>query len=150
LRRCLQKDPNLRLHDIADVRIEIVEAIAPPSETGARSQPANLRWFVASLSIMVAASLLTYFITRLYSPGPAEPVTRLAVALAPGEQLAGTGDSGIAISPDGLHLAYVATRAGSAQIYLRAIDSLERVPVSGSEGGTSPFFSPDGRSLGFF
>src|SRR5262249_16248420 len=32
LRRCLQKDRKLRLHDIADARIEIEEARAHPSE----------------------------------------------------------------------------------------------------------------------
>ncbi len=35
-------------------------------------------------------------------------------------------------------------------MYLRAIDSLEAVPIPGTENGTDPFFSPDGQWLGFF
>jgi serine/threonine protein kinase len=149
LRRCLQKDANSRLHDVADVRIEIGDVIANPLERVTRSHRADSRWLVAALSIMVVTGVLVYLATRMYSSAPPGPVARLAVVLPPGDQLVSSSDM-VAISPDGLHLAYVATRAGSQQIYLRAIDSLESVPVSGSEGGTSLFFSPDSRSLGFF
>jgi Tol biopolymer transport system component len=61
-------------------------------------------------------------------------------------------DSGpaVALSPDGTHLAYVARQGGTQQLYLRAMDSLAAKPIPGTEGGVSPFFSPDGQWLGFF
>ena len=72
------------------------------------------------------------------------------VALPPTEPLAGTFLSVVALSPDGIHLAYVATRGGNHQLYLRAMDVLEARPIPGTEGASIPFFSPDGQWLGFF
>ena len=56
----------------------------------------------------------------------------------------------MALSPDGTHLAYVASQGGTQQLYLRAMDSLEAKPIPGTEGAVNPFFSPDGQWLGFF
>ena len=41
-------------------------------------------------------------------------------------------------------------RGPTAQLYLRPLGSFESEPVRGTEGGVTPFFSPDGASLGFF
>src|SRR5438445_3716265 len=89
-----------------------------------------------------------------FKPAPApppKPISRLTITLPPGQQLAGL-DSGpsVALSPDGTHLAYVARQVGTQQLYLRTMDSLEAKPIPGTEGGVSPFFSPDGQWLGFF
>ena len=56
----------------------------------------------------------------------------------------------MALSPDGSHLAYVASQDGPQQLYLRAMDSLDAKPVPGTEGAVEPFFSPDGQEIGFF
>ena len=56
----------------------------------------------------------------------------------------------MALSPDGTHLAYVASQGGTQQLYLRAMDSLEAKPIPGTDGAVNPFFSPDGQWLGFF
>jgi serine/threonine-protein kinase len=94
------------------------------------------------------ASLATWNLKP--SPAP-QPVTRTVIALPPGQQLAGL-DSGpaVALSPDGTHLAYVATQGGTQQVYLRAMDSMEAKAIPGTGGGVTPFFSPDGQWLGFF
>jgi hypothetical protein len=52
----------------------------------------------------------------------------------------------VASSPDGTHLVYSAEN----QLYLRAMDQLAAVPIPGTEGGQSPFFSPDGQWVGFW
>ncbi|MEE8160632.1 MAG: hypothetical protein V3T61_03240, partial [Acidobacteriota bacterium] len=41
-------------------------------------------------------------------------------------------------------------RGGKRQLYLRQMDRLEATPIPGTEGGHSPFFSPDGQWVGFF
>jgi serine/threonine-protein kinase len=56
----------------------------------------------------------------------------------------------VALSPDGIHLAYVARQGVAQQLYLRAMDRLEARPIPGTEGAIEPFFSPDGQWLGFF
>src|ERR1043166_930091 len=55
----------------------------------------------------------------------------------------------LALSPDGSRMAFVSFSQGKQQIYLRALDSQESKPISGTEGGDSPFFSPDGKWIGF-
>jgi serine/threonine-protein kinase len=40
--------------------------------------------------------------------------------------------------------------AGKQQLYVRALNRLEAVPIAGTEGGSSPFFSPDGKWVGFW
>ena len=61
----------------------------------------------------------------------------------------GVGRKSIAISNQGNFLAYVANESGSLKIYIRPMDSFEAYPLNGTEGGFSPFFSPDEQWLGF-
>jgi Tol biopolymer transport system component len=56
---------------------------------------------------------------------------------------------GMAWSPDGAQLAYVVAREGRPQIYRHTLDRAEDSAIPGTEGGLSPFYSPDGRWLGF-
>jgi serine/threonine-protein kinase len=61
------------------------------------------------------------------------------------------GDSVVAvISPDGQTLAYLGRRDNKRRLYIRPLDRLESVAVSGSEDAEAPFFSPDSRSIAFF
>jgi eukaryotic-like serine/threonine-protein kinase len=78
-------------------------------------------------------------------------VSRFTISLPAGQRLAGLGEPVIAISPDGSRLVYIAAQ-GSAlpQLYLRAMDSSEAKPIPGTEGAANPFFSPDGKWVGFF
>jgi Tol biopolymer transport system component len=58
---------------------------------------------------------------------------------------------GLAISPDGLLLAYVAsTQDGKSLLWVRPIDSLQGKPLAATEGAGLPFWSPDSRFIGFF
>jgi Tol biopolymer transport system component len=60
----------------------------------------------------------------------------------------------LALSPDGSSLAFVATAGGRSaretSLYVRPFDALAAIPLKGTEGAVSPFWSPDGRSIGFF
>jgi serine/threonine-protein kinase len=56
----------------------------------------------------------------------------------------------IAISRDGRRVAFVAGASDEARLYLRNLDSAIVVPIAGTTGASSPFFSPDGRWIGFF
>ncbi|MFT7664252.1 MAG: Tol biopolymer transport system component, partial [Planctomycetota bacterium] len=63
-----------------------------------------------------------------------------------------TVDRSIALSPDGAQVALVLkdTVSGVQQIYLRPLDRLEANPLAGTTGASYPFWSPDGKSIGFF
>ena len=56
----------------------------------------------------------------------------------------------IALSPDGRSVAFPASVDGATTIWVRSLDSSSPRSVPGTEGATFPFWSPDGRSLGFF
>ena len=53
------------------------------------------------------------------------------------------------ISPDGRTLVYVGSSNGTVRLYARQLDTFEVRPLAGTEGALHPFFSPDGRSVGF-
>jgi len=54
------------------------------------------------------------------------------------------------ISPDGQRIAFTAVSDSKKMLWLRALDSLEPKALPGTEGASYPFWSPDGRWLGFF
>jgi eukaryotic-like serine/threonine-protein kinase len=56
----------------------------------------------------------------------------------------------LAISPDGEQLVYVGTAGSVSQLFLRRFDRPEITPIPGTLEGSTPFFSPDGKWLGFF
>jgi len=56
----------------------------------------------------------------------------------------------LAISPDGRSLVFVGERAGVRQLFVRPLSGESATPMPGTEGAESPFFSPDGQSVGFW
>ena len=155
LRRCLQKDKTLRLRDAGDARIEIQEALAAPGAGVTTTTLPTKGWrqvLLWSIASSVAVAVISTIVVWNLKPSPStRPVSRFTITLPPGQQLGGLDDGpAVALSPDGIHLAYVARQGGTQQLYLRAMDSLEARAAPGTEGAVSPFFSPDGQWLGFF
>ena len=110
------------------------------------------RWlFVAGLALLSGAVIAGLAVWNLKPSPLATPqaVARLPVTVPADEELLVTYP-GIAVSPNGAHLVYVARRRGVQQLHLRAIDSLESEALVGTEGAVAPFFSPDGQWVGFF
>ena len=61
------------------------------------------------------------------------------------------GPGPVVVSPDGRQVAFTAAdAAGKVNLYVRSLDAREARMLSGAEGAMYPFWSPDGRSLGFF
>jgi len=155
LRRCLQKDPASRLHDIADARIEIEEAaddLAGAQWTRAALVAAPtwkrvLPWTVAGAAIV---ALLVFVVMRAKSPTAGSPgiVTQFEVPLGSGERLT-TGVSVPAVSPAGDAVAFAVREGTHSRILLRRVGEREARPIRGTEDGQLPFFSPDGEWIGF-
>ena len=153
LRRCLTKERKKRLRDIGDAGSEIEEVLAAPrapvaSET-VKARTPLLAWALAG--VLAVAFLATLWILWPTVSAP-EPSVRLSMNLGAGDHQLGTEWGAWAVlSPDGKMLAFVEqTPEAVRQLYIRSLDSLEATPLSGTEGGHSPFFSPDGQWLAFF
>ena len=77
-------------------------------------------------------------------------IIRTSISLPVGVHLE-TEDSSLALSPDGRRLVFAGfDRSGKQQLWLRSLDSVTAQPLSRTDGATHPFWSPDGRSVGFF
>jgi serine/threonine-protein kinase len=156
LRKCLQKNAGRRLHDIADARIEIEDTdTALPLVTPRR------RARVSPLILLgvgaIALTAMAWSSLRPESTSDIPPVKRLQILLPEARPPAnawslprGLGQLLMAISPDGTRITYVLERQGVLQLYLHELDKLEPAPIPGTEGAYGPFFSPDGRWVGFF
>jgi eukaryotic-like serine/threonine-protein kinase len=97
---------------------------------------------------LVAVSALALLRPR---PRPARP---LRAYILPPEKTSFAFDGSIggpALSPDGTRLVFCARDAsGRASLHLRPLDSLAAQPLAGTEGASFPFWSADGRHVGFF
>jgi serine/threonine-protein kinase len=148
LRRCLEKDPRQRLRDIGDARLELLDALgasgsssevsALVAKSSRRRRWLKARWLAVG-GLAAAAGMLLWFNLKTATELPVQPVRRFSIA-------DNSQSAGIAISADGSQVAYL-TQQG---LVVRALDQLQgriAVPTNNLQG--APFFSPDGRWLGF-
>ena len=149
LRRCLQKDRRLRLHDIADVRLELQEPSSSPEDDlpAARSVPRRrewLAWASAAVGVLVAIAAIAWA-WRVERSTPVAPEMRLEITTPPT-----TDPVSFEISPDGRQVVFVATFEGRPRLWLRRLDAGSSRALPGTDYAAFPFWSPDGRAIGFF
>jgi hypothetical protein len=109
LRRCLERDRNRRLHDIADARLELAE---PADETVPRvASPArNPRWLIPALGIAILAAIALAAVHFRETPAP--PMVRFQIPM-PAQSAFGNH---VSISPDGRLIAFEAAGAGGRNL----------------------------------
>jgi serine/threonine-protein kinase len=156
LRRCLEKDRKRRLDSAADAWLEIEEALTAPSaidngaaQAGAAPRSAwagALPWAVAgALAAGLAAVLVLWAPWRPPSP---PHVTRTTITTASPVSLTINGtDRTVAVSPDGTHVVYIGNN--DTQLFVRALNALEPLPIASGVALRGPFISPDGEWVGF-
>jgi serine/threonine-protein kinase len=81
---------------------------------------------------------------------PVPPPRRLLAGIGADASFGTDPGASVVLSPDGSTLAFVATQAGQARLFIRKLDELQGTPLAGTEGAASPFFSPDGQWIAFF
>lgn len=159
LRRCLQKDPNKRLHDIADARIEIEETMSKPSEPTLDSfeepgkpQPATRRWLIPwSLTILMAViTIFAVWQWRRPTTSTRSNVSRFLLKIPLDQKFISWTGPDIILSPDGRSFVYVGQGELGRQLLVRKMDQLDASPIPGTEDAYSPFFSPDSQWVGYF
>jgi len=153
--RCLAKDPEDRWQSARDVAQELRWISEGGSQTGMpaaviapRRRASRLAWSIAAIAAVAAiAAAMTAW--RMNGRVAAPQVMRFS---APNTLSTRPTDSYgiIAVSPDGREIIYSASDGPSKMLYRRSIDQFEARPIPGTEGALGPFFSPDGKWLGFF
>jgi serine/threonine protein kinase len=150
---CLAKDPNDRWQSIRDVGRELKWI----SETlGNEDSDESATGGARSLKIqrLLAGAVLVFFLTSaalaipyLFRSDAVPDVIRYSIDLA----YASPELTVPMMSPDGRQLAYITLDSqGWQTIWIRPLGSLTARQLSGTEGATSPFWSPDSRFLAFF
>ena len=153
VRKCLAKDPADRWQSTQDLASQIqwildqrsspsAAAITPVVEQTPRKF--SIAWILAAIFFGLSIFLLT---DRFLHQANTSPVTKMSI-ITP-EDPAEAGNP--ALSPDGRTLAFRSSSSdGTSLLWLRRFDATEPQLVRGTEGATFPFWSPDGRWLGFF
>ncbi len=149
--RCLAKDPEDRWQTARDVVLELrsiaEEGRRPdsaPLPTGRGKLLERLGWLAGTGFLALGLAWLAFG-----PPGRRQAETRaLRLSLLP--PAPGSTISDLAVSPDGRNLALVLRAAGGTSLWVRPLDSLSGRPLPGTEGALDPFWSPDGRFVGFF
>ncbi len=166
IQRCLEKDRKARVGDIAVARFLLADAalvMAPAfadKTARRRALPRLWRspaipWAVAAASLLVAAVLVTAWVSRRRAELPTAPSMHVMLPVPSAQSfsrlaaLASIPTAAIAVSPDGAHVAYVADLKGMAQVVVRRFADVEAIAVAGTEGADAVFFSPDSQWIGF-
>jgi serine/threonine-protein kinase len=158
VQRCLERDRGKRLPHIAIARFQIEEAMAAPSTSADAPVRVSGHRFKQTLVLgLVIGTLAGLTIAWLGTPREtpaASPVTRLLLGVTPAEQIGGTEGRptrpAFAVSPNGRTLVFSAVRANQRALYLRHLEQTDALPIPGTDGAESPFFSPDGRWVAYW
>lgn len=155
--RCLEKRPERRFQSASDLAFAL-ETLSTPSNSTTRPEAPSalgpfknrerLAWIVAALFSLAFLTVLAIFFMR---PAPADS-SAIHFAVAPPEKAAFTYNpetNTFSISPDGRHLAFTAISEGRIQLWIRPLDTITAQPLSGTDGASSPFWSPDSRFIAF-
>jgi serine/threonine protein kinase len=162
VKKCLTKEPEKRWQAAGDICDELKwiseggmqagVAAAPITSRGSRER---LVWSV-TVGVLVAGLALGAFEFVQRTPQPAQ-TTRFFVSPPEMQSLARTGTvttgstAPLSVSPDGRRIAFVAgSPDGKYLLWVRSLDTLTAQSLAGTEGASSPFWSPDGTALGFF
>ena len=160
LRLCLDKAPQQRVRAIGDVQLAMAGAFDTTAGGSAETPtiPRQASWRQAipiALALSAVSGVIVGLVVwSLQSDQPMRPVLRSAIAVpAPERLMMASTSPDMAISPEGGRVAYITGTPGDltgpTRLLLQSLSDLQ--PQTLADGNVySPFFSPDGESLGFY
>jgi serine/threonine protein kinase len=162
VKKCLAKEPEKRWQAASDVCDELKWIAEGGSQPGSaapvgvqRKGRERLAWSV-TVGVLLAALALSAFAYLQRAPQGVQ-TTRFFVSPPETRTLAQTGTvttgstAPLSVSPDGRRITFVAgSLDGKYLLWVRSLDALTAQALAGTEGASSPFWSPDSTALGFF
>ncbi len=154
IERCLEKEPDARWQTARDIAEELKWISAKGSQIGVAAPVAarrrsreRLSWALYPVIAFLGAAATWGWITLRTPPQRVIEAT----ILPPGKaQFAFDSGGPPALSPDGSRLVLVAQLDNVRQLWVRPLNGGTAQPLTGTEGGSFPFWSPDSRMIGFF
>lgn len=155
VRVCLAKDPEERWQTAHDVMLQLRWVAESGSKAGVAAPVARRRmaretlaWIVAGFAVLVALAWAVAFFRRAPADGR---VMQFSVDTPDKTSLFPFDESGIALSPDGSRLAFVAIGQDRRRMmFVRPLNSINAQPLAGTGDASYPFWSPDGQFIAFF
>src|SRR6185436_18305008 len=152
---CLAKDPDDRWQSAHDVMFELRFIAESNSAAGVPAPVARRRawrertaWIVAAAAVVAAVAIGVGTMKR--TP-PAGDLVQFAIETPPDLTLFPFDTKGVAISPDGTMIAFVADDGqGKPSLYIRNLATTKITALAGTDDASYPFWSPDRSQLGFF
>jgi Tol biopolymer transport system component/aminoglycoside phosphotransferase (APT) family kinase protein len=146
--RCFEQDPDNRWQSAGDLRSQLAwlaAAISRPRSSSAASGAGRSAWVWGVVAALAVSALASGFVAlrHLRETPPAETQVDI-VTPATGQP------ASFALSPDGRQIVFVASDDKASRLWLRLLATTTAQPLGGTEGAANPFWSPDGRSIGFF
>ena len=118
-----------------------------PSAAGDHRGESGSAWSLAVVGLVAAIAVATRLWQR---ETPSAPTAQFAILPPDGTAFAPDADT-VAVAPDGRSVVFAAGSSDAPwQLWLRSIDGLNVRPLAGTEGARLPFWSGDGKSIGFF
>ena len=159
VRACLAKDPADRIQSAHDVAMDlrwVGESATIDSTLTESEKPSSefkKSWAALAGMVVLAFVALAGFAGYRWARSSADSLSLRAEIPPPDKfSLDTTGDAGgmPVLSPQGDKLAFVAHSGETKTLWVRALDSDTAQPLEGTQNAMHPFWSPDGRYIGFF
>ncbi len=151
--QCLAKDAAQRFRDVGDVRIELARLLSgPPGSLTRAASPryGSRRRMAAAVAAAIAVGVAGAAAGWIFRTPAPERNGRFVVSASPSAPVRLSGfATDLAVSPDGATIAYAVDVDGRRGLYIRPVDQFQGAPVS-TDAVDTPFFSPDGASIGFY
>jgi serine/threonine protein kinase len=156
LERCLEKESQLRIRDIGEVRILLSGDLSAPIDPapleavpGTPAKSAGV-WKAAAVALLLSTAAASFFLWRQMS-APKQVIRSSILAPEGTSYHLNTARPGpVAVSPDGRQLAFTAIDGeGTSFLWVRDLDAASARSLTGTEGAQYPFWSPDSRRIAF-
>jgi len=154
VRACLAKDPADRFQSAHDVAMDLRWVAESGTTESAKPSPLfNKSWAAVLTALVLVFVALAAFVGYRWAKSSEEPLA-IHAEIAPPEKfsLDTTGDAGgmPVLSPQGDKIAFVAHSGETKMLWVRPLSSDSAQSLQGTTGAAHPFWSPDGRYIGFF
>jgi len=146
---CLAKSPDDRWQSARDLLRELTWAGEPDANARTIASAATSRnsrvWMPALVAAVVVAATIAAGLQLARRPAPPQVAMRFQIPTPSTSE-----PMSFALAPDAKHIVFVGAADGAQKLVVRPFDQLATKALDGTEGAIFPFWSPDGRTIGFF